>query len=266
MEKVNLVIFHSEGEPYDKGLNITEAKNIIKEIAKEHVDNIIIYTPRILRKMNYNYYVSENKNKGCYRNPGGKDVGFLAWKPLICLLELEKMNDGDILVYRDCNCIKYPILKEYENFRENVKMFLNHCNFDFFISREDNKMKLRNFCKTSVIRELGENHPFVYEFPLLFGGLILIFKKTDISLKFLQEWLKACENKDWINGQVHGKLDRKFKWHTAEQAILGVIIANWVRKRKYDIPVNYPNLMFSYRNLNKQVIPTNYKYLELLDK
>jgi len=89
--KINLVSFYSEE------INLTEQKNIFIENAQNNVDNISLYSPQILKDMNYHikeYPVSSLVTM----NPNTNYIGFLAWKPLIILLELHKMNDGDILV------------------------------------------------------------------------------------------------------------------------------------------------------------------------
>ena len=123
------------------------------------------------------------------------------------------MNDGDILVYKDSNSKKYPELKMFDNFKNNVNKLLKEVKFDFFIPRENNNLNLINHCKTNVLRELGNNDKFVYNFPLLICNVIII-RKSNISIEFLKEWLKACENEEWINGEVYGDMDPQFRWST----------------------------------------------------
>ena len=49
---------------------------------------------------------------------------------------------------------------------------------------------------------------------------------------------------------------------TNEQSILGVIIAKWVKNRKYNISKNYPVIGFYNRNIDNIVTFNNYDYLK----
>ena len=262
--KFNLILFHTEGFPNDKGYDLRYCTRCITMIANKYFDNIFLYTPKKLRDVGYDYHIKEYPDSGCVsRNPNMNFIGFCAWRPLIMLIELEKMNDGDILIYRDCNIIKYPLLKKYDTIDTIVNNFFDACMFDFLILREHEDVALKHHCKTNIIRELGENHRFTYEFPLLVSSFIAI-RKTSISIELLREWLVNCENETYINGKIYGNTDTNFIHHTPEQGILGVIIANWVRKRKHNIPLKYPNIMG--RDIHSACIPKNYKYLEYIDQ
>ena len=57
-------------------------------------------------------------------------------------------------------------------------------------------------------------------------------------------------------------------WSCPEQSILGVIIANWVRKKKHNISKYYPLIGFNGRYINNMFLyneKTNYDYLEHLN-
>jgi hypothetical protein len=239
------------------------------ESAKHEVDNIAVYSPRILKSLGYEKYVKEYENTGLVScNPGQQYMGFSAWKPLIMLLELEKMKDGDILVYKDVNCTKMPCYKDFGNFRNKVHSYLQHVGFDFFVPRNhegwNEPFSNKYFCKTNVIRELGEDHPFSYEY----AGVCVFFmcvRKSKVSVELLTDWLHACEHEEWINGEQYGELYEGFNWSCPEQSILNVVLANWIRKRKYDIPVNFPQLIFAERDLNRPYTNIDMRYLNFLD-
>ncbi len=247
-KKYNYVFFFSEGPPNDKGLALGECKDKLIESAKHHVDNISYYTPKILEDMGYGEYVKNYENKGlCTKNPGMNHIGFEAWKPLILLLELEKMEDGDILIYKDCNFKKYGHFRisNFDNIKNIVNECITECKFDFFFPRQASSGYISRFyTKTNIIRELGDDHIFSYNFPVLWSGAGSFFKKTSITLEFLKEWETACLKEEWRNGDKYGELDEKFKWSTNAQSIMNIIIANWIRKRKYNIPLTYPEIVF----------------------
>jgi len=261
---LNYVGFYSEGQPNDKALNLSQNIPIVMEKIQNSFDNIIFYTPKKLRDMGLRQYVKEYRSKGCAnKNPGLEKIGFCAWRPKILLLELEKMNDGDILVYKDTNILKYTNLYDgFENvdvMKNKFENILNVCGFDFFVPRWDNKLKTLQCCKHRVLRELGNDDRFVYEFPLL-GSFFILIKKSHYSIELIEEWLRACENEKWIMGDYE-KNHEGFCWYTPEQALLCVIIAKWVKRGK--LPKTYPNLIIS-RDIDNQQIPTNYEYLQYL--
>tara|TARA_B100000035_G_C20991892_1_gene550556 strand:+ start:200 stop:1333 length:1134 start_codon:yes stop_codon:yes gene_type:complete len=266
----NLVSFYSEGYPNDNGLSLSENKDILISNAINHFNKISIYTPKILRELNLGAYVKEHTNSGLVTNKGMSKIGFCAWKPKIILLELEKMNYGDILIYRDCNIIKYPVLANYDNIKNIAEYILDTINFDFFVPREytlPEQLHLKQYTKTNVIRELGEDHPFNYDFPMLFCGLFTIIKKSTISINLLKEWEMGCLNDNWINGEKYGDLYTGFRWSCPEQSILCQIIANWIRKNKYNIPKKFPLIGFKDRDIYKIFFyndDSHYSYLNKL--
>ena len=263
--KIHYISFCSEGEPYDKGIDLSNSKKILIEKLKNTDINYFFYSPRFLKENGFSEYVKEHENPGLVSmNPNMNLVGFCAWKPLIMLLELEKMNDGDILVYRDCNCEKYGQLKDFDNFEKNINEIFNIVNFDFFIPVENNKLTIGNHCKSNVIRELSINEEFTRKFPLLIANII-ICKKSNISIDILNDWKKNCLIDKYINGEQYGELYPEFHWHTPEQGILGVLISNYVYENKYNIPKNYPNLMLLDRNINNKIIIDKDKNIENFD-
>lgn len=267
MVKYHLVLFYSEGPPNDNGKDLSHCRDIILKEANPYFDRITFYTPQILKDMGYGWYVKE-RNKGLVRmNPGMNNIGNCSWRPLIMLLELEKMAEGDILLYRDSNPDKKKrngTLLNYNNIQFIINDCLDTCQFDFFVPREGGDKKLLYSTKSNVLRELGDNHPFSYQFPNLFSGLLTIARKSPVSLELLNEWKQACEKEEWIDGEKYGEQHTGFKWQCPEQSILGVIISKWVRNKKHNIPLKYPFITFGGGQLFNKSLYHNYKYLEHL--
>jgi hypothetical protein len=257
--KIHYISFYSEGEPYDKGLNLSNSKQILTDSLKGTDIKYSFYSPRILKEMGYGEFVKEHEKAGLVSmNPGLNYVGFCAWKPLIMLLELEKMQDGDILVYRDGNCEKYPQLKDFDHFHENVNQILKMVNFDFFMPADEkigwlepNKViTIGHFCKSSVIRDLAIDAEFTRKSPLLIANTI-ICRKSPASIGILEDWKRCCMVDEYINGEQYGELYPEFQWYTPEQGILSVLISNYVHEGKYNIPKNYPNVIIENRELSR---------------
>jgi hypothetical protein len=257
--KIHYISFCSEGEPYDKGLNLSNSKQMLTDSLKDTDITYSFYSPRILRERGYGDFVKEHENAGLVSmNPGLNYIGFCAWKPVIMLLELEKLNDGDILVYRDCNCEKYPQLKDFDHFHENVNQILKMVNFDFFMPADEKigwlepntVITIGHFCKSSVIRDLAVDAEFTRKSPLLIANTI-ICRKTPVSIEILEDWKRHCMVDEYINGEQYGELYPEFQWYTPEQGILSVLISNYVHEGKYNIPKNYPNVVIENRELSK---------------
>ena len=144
-EQINILpkVFYSEGNNYDNGLDLSYCYEPLLKLSNNIFDNVKFYTPRILKSLNYKDDVKEfqvtNINKSYSKMC---KIGLSRWKPLILLLELEKMNDGDILIYRDVDYNKYNCLSKYDDIINIIDKCLNKVNFDFFISRESEDLKL----------------------------------------------------------------------------------------------------------------------------
>jgi hypothetical protein len=251
--KLYLILFYSQGLPYDNGLNLENEKNQFIDTYKNDFDKIIIYTPKLLKEMNYGYFVNEYDNSELLskKNVCLNNIGCGSWKPIIILLELNKISEDTVLMYHDVNVKKYPQYLQFKNIKKTIENYLNICEFDFIIT-QDNLLNYQ-LCKTNVIRELGENHIFSYNINQFIANF-MIFKNTHISSEFLNEWLNGCKNEEWINCQKYGDLHINFICHCPEQSIMTLIIANWIRYRKHNIPIDYPRIKLIDRNIN------NYKY------
>tara|TARA_Y100000592_G_scaffold100806_1_gene182942 strand:+ start:5042 stop:6301 length:1260 start_codon:yes stop_codon:yes gene_type:complete len=251
---MKLVFFNSQGKPRDKGLDLDWAKWDIQSHFKSmgRGDDVSFYNPAILKKMGFSYHVKERESGYVWANAGMSNIGNCAWRPLIMLLELEKMKNGDILAYRDINLKKHKGLSDFEHIDKRTDTFLELCGCDFFISIDPPRGPLCRHTKMNIMKELGENHPFTYHFPLLISNFIAV-RKSPQSIYILEEWLKACETERWMDGMHYGLVQHpSFFFSTPEQAILSVIIANMVRKK--ELPINYPGVLLEQRHLSFPVL------------
>jgi len=264
MVKHNIIYFYSEGKPNDNGKNLKYCKEILININK-CFDNITFYTPKVLLDLGYGNFVKEHDITYINQYYGTMcKIGLSAWKPLILLLELQKMEIGDILVYRDSDFKKYSTLLNNDNIIQTIDNILSIVNFDIFISRESEHLKVGEYTKPIVIQELANNDIFVKNFPLLICNFIII-KKSKISIEFLNEWKDACQIDKYIDGHLYNVFDNQFKnFSTNEQSICGTIIAKWVKQRKYNIPINYPLIGFIKRDINKIIYFNDYDYLKYI--
>jgi hypothetical protein len=262
---LKLVMFCSEGWPYDGGRDLRMAKDKMIERYSTMFDTITVYTPTLLRAMGLGQFCKEYDSFGVIRaNREQRAIGFSAWKPIICKIELEKSSKDDIIVYHDVNCMKYKVYMDYRDFRGSVNWLINTCGFDFFLPQEHG-LRLESFCKLNVLRELGEGHPFSFKYHQNCVNF-MIFRNTPITMELLNEWAAACSVDSWIDGETYEKQLPCFQVFCPEQSILNTILANWIRKGKNGISKYWPRYYFVSRDINRPYEITNNSHHYYIDK
>lgn len=270
---INFTSAYTEGPPKDEGVDFSDRLPVIQKNAQGHFNEIILHTPTTMRNLGYGKYLGEYRDTPIIRHKVGLKLGLAAFRPVIFLHELDKMNDGDILFHRDLDYKKYPAYENFDGIEEFIKKCLDICQFDFFIPNHytkvndcDSTCRLTFLTKTNIIRELGEDHPFTYNFPLL-NAYMFIMRKSPATMELLTEWKEAMENPEWVDGETYGEMHPEFNYSTLDQSVLSVIIANWVRKGKYNIPKEYPFIALKDRDHHQIVYYKdiyNYNYLNYL--
>ena len=227
---INFCSFYSEGPPNDEGLNLSDCVPEIEKNAKPHFNKVTFYTPKILHELGYGKYLREYEDSPIINHKTILKLGLSSFRPAMFLHSLKEMNDGDILFHRDINWKKYPALGKFDNIENQILKILKVCEFDFFVPNHDlpengqhkDSRKLKVLTKTNIIRELGEDHPFTYNFPLV-HAYMFIMRKSKVTIELLTEWQRAMENPEWIDGKHYGPVDPEFSWSTLDQSVLSVI-------------------------------------------
>ena len=139
-----------------------------------------------------------------------KDGYYLwSWKPYIILNTLNKINDGDYLLYMDGGCSLY----DYKNFETSKNILTEKCfmlNENVFIAL--NHINPRNCPIKIQIRKdvledlnLSNDNYFLNEFPHYQANVILLYK-CDKCVNFIYQWLKCFDlyHKS-VNHRCHDK-------------------------------------------------------------
>lgn len=173
---------------------------------------------------------------------GQKGAGYFLWKPYIILETLEKINDGDIVIYAD-NAVYFisPPEEEIQQCIDNNGFFLIQA-YGHFCSQ---------YTKRDAFHFMEQDTPF-YHNSFMVQASFQIYQKNSTTMAFVKEWLKYCMNKniitDWKN--VCGKDNiENFINHLYDMSVLSLLAAK--HKIKSFIPI--------HDILNK-------KNIELLDK
>jgi hypothetical protein len=222
-----MIAFHSEGPPNDAGLSLTKAATHLEKYFSPFVDTYTSYTPKKLLELGYEVK-DYSKQYSMKKNPGYAATGFGYWKPLIIWLKLNEIKNDEIIYYQDANIFKYPQLL---NINTNIKQFCNLVlkNRDIFVPHHNTIAPIRMYCKRDTIDRLSEGQPQWYLNKLMFRAAHFVCKKTDLTMKFVREWLVECCNLDNITPQTVRRYTF-FKWHTAEQGVLNMLLYKYIKK------------------------------------
>lgn len=172
---------------------------------------------------------------------GTRGFGYWIWKPQVILQTLEKMHNNDYLLYCDIGCSfnknKIERLKEYIDITDDILCF------------EVIDAKIKEFTKMDTIKyilpEIDVNLDQIC-------ATSILFKKTDIVIKLLKEWIEMCcvDNYRLVDDSKSVfPNDEHFKDHRHDQAIFNLLVRKYkkegvinpvILKSEIDNYENYP--------------------------
>jgi hypothetical protein len=170
-----LIFFGDDGFKYKKQLLKKEAE------LTGWFDEIDIHSPETISDFLNEHRDFVEKNKRGY--------GYWIWKPYVILKLLEKINDGDIIVYLDCGA---SILNHKKNRFDEYLNILNETDCPIISFAEIfgcPHYPEKYFQKMKILKRfnLDNDQEFLNSGQVESG--IFICKKTDFTVNFFQEWL-----------------------------------------------------------------------------
>jgi len=187
-------------------------ERLSKQISRfELFDKIICLNEEYLQ--NDNEFWSQHSN---FIQDNKIGYGFWIWKPYIILQQLEKMKEGDILLYLDCGCeANFHAKEKMREFLEIVKTKN--------ILLTTSELPEKEWTKRDLLVQLDCDKEFIVNSDQYQGGIILI-SKNDAIVNIIKEWYKLCCNYDYINNSVSTIENYKeFKNHRNDQSILSIL-------------------------------------------
>ena len=144
--------------------------------------------------------------------------GYYAWKPFVIYELMSRINDGDIIVYWDCNPL-FPVFKKsyrplLENFNDNYEMF----------SGLEMQAKHSHWTKRDCFELMKCSDKKYWKGRKQIQATWSIWKRTSNSIKIVQDWMEWCKDENVVRCDVEQLSNkpnfRGFKEHRWDQSIL----------------------------------------------
>lgn len=166
-------------------------------------------------------------------NPEWLKAGLFRWKPAIISHMLQYcLQDGDVLVYLDCNLEKFP---RYQKFIEaGPAFFLRALGKRSVALFQDRFRRLSLDTKRIVLETyLYDFHQFGKDLPGLWAGC-MVFRKDLNGISVANDWWNICsvENLAPLPDVPLCQRLSQYKWHSQEQSMLAVLYHRLCRERK----------------------------------
>lgn len=207
----------------------------------EIFNEIIGYKDNDLKKYNDFYTKHENFIKN-----NNRGYGYWIWKPFLILKTLEKMDDGDVLLYCDSGCELNIFGKEkmnlyIKNMRNKIIQGTSASTNDF------------SYTKIDLIKYFGlQNDIDILRKPQM-QACVLLIKKNKNTLSIFKEFYNICSNNYHFIDDTPStnKEGDRFIEHRHDQSVFSLLMKkkkilnydldptvfypNWIRGRKFPI-------------------------------
>lgn len=205
--KKKFITFGGGGQNY-----IDAGKRLLRQIARTKMfDEVILYTDEYLKKDDYFW----NKHGNFVEN-NRRGYGYWLWKPYITKITMDRMKDGDILLYLDSGC-EFDLKKKdvLEQFFEYVKDEPLISTDSYFANCDWTKMDL--FVHLNALDDC-----FTYGNHLQGGAsLFLVCEKTR---DFVNKWYETCCNYHLIDDSPSVNPNHpSFKEHRHDQSVYSIL-------------------------------------------
>ena len=118
--------------------------------------------------------------------------GNWVWKPYVVLDALNRIDEGDYLIYTDSGSAAVASYKHLVKAMDNAKV----CIMPFVMSKQD--FNESRYTKRDTFVYMGLDDEKYTKTPQIWAG-IQAYKKCDESVAFVREWLDNCKNIDLIS-------------------------------------------------------------------
>lgn len=207
----------------------------LKIIKKEAVDSGFFDEVKVFDERTFDKEYWQRYHSFYEQNPRG--FGYWIWKPYIIKRELERMNDGDVLVYLDAGC------KINAFGKENYYRYIDYLNTkqDIICFEHQNCFE-KQYSKTSLLSffHFENNNDFIDSRQKI--ATVILIKKTKSSMDFVVEWFEIMHNNFSIIDDSPSALPEmpEFIAHRHDQSVFSALCYKYGIKglSQYEV---YPN-------------------------
>lgn len=157
-------------------------------------------------------------------NPEWLKAGLFRWKPaIICHMLENRLSDGDVLVYLDCNLEKFPCYREF--IAAGPRFFLGSLAKKSVVLFQDRFRRMSVDTKCIVLQGyLSDFRQCGGALPGLWAGCI-VFKKDSGGVSVARDWAELCtvDNLAPVPDVPKFQRFKQYKWHSQEQSMLAVL-------------------------------------------
>jgi len=225
----------------------------ILTFSDENYEKEKIVISKLSKKYNYNHISKTKKdlietkfyqdNKQILDNKRG--AGYWLWKPYFILNEVLLLKENDYLIYTDCGDVFSN--KIYNYLDNEIK------NHDIILMSSFSKNTI--YTKRDCFILMNCDNDKYWNSPQIEAGFS-IWKKTDFSIKILNEWLKYCSILEIINDENKNENFSDFIDHRHDQSILTNLSIKYNLFNTHHLR-NFIECNYKYYNFNPNSFDTS---------
>lgn len=148
-----------------------------------------------------------------------RGAGYWVWKPYVILNALERISEGDYLIYNDSGSAPVRNYKVLIDAMDNENAFM----MPFVLTKQD--FNESRYTKRDAFVYLGLDQDEYANSPQFWAG-IQVYKKCDAAIGFVKEWLDCCKDIRIISDNTNTcGLDnyKDFEDHRHDQSIYSLL-------------------------------------------
>ena len=244
-----LLVFHTEGEPHDRGFDLTSCAIEIKEKLGQYFKDIFVFTPSTLKELPGSEEFCNSWPEVLDQNPNANHVGYFDFKSFLIDHVLKNIPENSVLMYHDGNFKRNPQYWEsdWHIMPALLEKLLDLNKTDIFCQWEQPDVKVSWHVKGHVLETIfpePNERNAVAQSPLI-GAARIIIRNTEFSRNFIKDYKALCLRKDLVAKSPIGQSYPEFKWSCGDQDVLNALIYRYILDGK--LPPNFPGLVFLYR-------------------
>lgn len=205
---IHLVLFNTKSNYGREGYYDESVQILIDSFKENGVDYVHHYNEDTLPcDDTIKQYCEEHRSSG---------YGFWVFKPIIILDVMDKINDGDVVIYHDAGRPEYGY-KVKNNIRPLVNIVKEHYQG---IGLAEGGWSHNQLTRDECFKLMGCNTAYIREKSQL-AATWGIYEKNPKSLLFLNDWKKWCLVHDAIRTELPEEINHEdFHCHRHDQSIL----------------------------------------------